>query len=387
MATVFLPSSPSASWINWADVVSRSERHRLTVALAERAYDIHIGAGLLGDGELLRAAIPGPLAMVVSDERVAPLYLEPLRAVLSSLPGLRCAALVLPDGEQHKNLTGLARIYDALIEAGADRDVSLLALGGGVVGDMCGFAAATYLRGVDYLQLPTTLLAQVDASVGGKTAVDHLAGKNMIGAFHQPRCVIADVDTLSSLPLRDYRAGLAEVIKYGLLGDAVFFGWLEGHSEALLQREAGAQLEAIRRSCAHKADIVVADERETGGRRALLNLGHSFAHAIETVESYRGLRHGEAVSVGMALAARLSVRCGMLDSAAAERIEALLSTLDLPVRPPPGLATDALIAAMWQDKKRRAGRLRLVLLDAIGSSRLLEFDDEPALRAVWEGCS
>ena len=363
--------------------MSLLQRHTVAVALGARAYDIHIGVGLLGDAELLRAVVPGPLAMVISDERVAPLYLGRLREALAALPGLSVASLTLPVGEQHKTLAGLAPIYDALIEAGAGRDVSLLALGGGVVGDLCGFAAATYLRGVDFLQLPTTLLAQVDASVGGKTAVDHPAAKNMIGAFHQPRCVIADIDTLSSLPLREYRAGLAEVVKYGLLGDSDFFAWLERHSEALSRREPGPQLEAIRRSCAHKAAIVAADEREAGSR-ALLNLGHSFAHAIEAVEAYRGLRHGEAVAVGMVLAARLSVRCGMLADAAAERLSVLLEALGLPVRVPTGLATDALIAAMWRDKKRLAGRLRLVLLDAIGAARLVEFDDEPSLRAVWE---
>ncbi len=351
--------------------------------LAQCAYDIHIGAGLLSDAALLRAAIAGPQAMIVSDEQVASRYLGRLQETLATLPGLSYDSVILPVGEQHKTLSGLTPIYDALIASGAGRDVSLLALGGGVVGDMCGLAAATYLRGVDFVQLPTTLLAQVDASVGGKTAVDHPVAKNMIGAFHQPRCVIADVETLSSLPLREYRAGLAEVVKYGALGDREFFAWLERHSAALLRRETALQLEVIRRSCEHKSAIVAADERESG-QRALLNFGHSFAHAIEAVEAYRGLRHGEAVAVGMVLAARLSAHCGMLTDADVSRLVALLTALGLPVRVPSELSADDLIAAMQHDKKRRAGQLHLVLLEAIGAARLVEFNDAQALRAVWE---
>ena len=338
----------------------------LRVDLGDRSYPIHIGPGLLDRGELIRERMRGNSALIVSNETVAPLYLARLR---DALGGLRLHELVLPDGEQYKTLDVLNRIYDKLLAERFDRRCTLLALGGGVIGDMAGFAAASYQRGVDFVQLPTTLLAQVDSSVGGKTAVNHPLGKNMIGAFHQPRCVIADTDSLASLPDRELRAGLAEVIKYGLIDDAGFFAWIEAQLPALLARDAATLTEAIRHSCADKARIVAADERETG-RRALLNLGHTFGHAIETASGYGNWLHGEAVGAGLCMAARLSARLGWLGAADCRRVEALIAAAGLPTRPPQAMDSETFLDLMARDKKVQDGTLKLVLLDAIGGARI-----------------
>jgi 3-dehydroquinate synthase len=308
----------------------------LYVELGDRRYPIYIGPGLLDRPELLRPHIPGRQVLVVSNTTVAPLYLE---RTCAALTGLRHEAVILPDGEQYKTLAVLDEVFTALLRHRFDRNCTIVALGGGVVGDMAGFAAACYQRGVHFIQIPTTLLAQVDSSVGGKTGVNHPLGKNMIGAFYQPRCVLADTDTIATLPDRELSAGLAEVIKYGLIRDLPFLEWLEAHLEALLAREAGALSEAIERSCRNKAEIVAADEREAG-ERALLNLGHTFGHAIETGAGYGVWLHGEAVAAGMALAADLSARLGWLSGEQVGRILALLERAHLPLAPPPDLTAD-----------------------------------------------
>jgi len=354
----------------------------LDVELGERSYPIYIGDGLLRQAELLQRHIPGKQVLLVSNESVAPLYLE---TVAAGLTGCDLATIVLPDGEVFKTLDILKRIFDVLLERRFDRGCTLLALGGGVVGDMTGFAAATYQRGVHYIQLPTTLLAQVDSSVGGKTAVNHPLGKNMIGAFHQPRCVIADIDTLQSLPPRELRAGLAEVIKYGLIADAPFFGWLEENIEALLACEPAALAYAIERSCRNKAAIVAADERESGAR-ALLNLGHTFGHAIETGVGYGSWLHGEAVAAGICMAADLSARMGWLDTATVERIVKLLARTGLPVQPPVELDNDTWLRLMAVDKKVRDGRLRLILLKEIGEGTIAEGVAPERLEATLNAC-
>ncbi|HHB12781.1 MAG TPA: 3-dehydroquinate synthase [Chromatiales bacterium] len=349
----------------------------LTVALGERSYPIHIGAGLLDRPELLRPHLRGEQVMVVTNETVGPLYLERL---LAGLQGLRADRVILPDGEQYKTLDTMDRIYTALLEGHHDRGTTLIALGGGVVGDMTGFAAATYLRGVDFVQVPTTLLAQVDSSVGGKTGVNHPLGKNMIGAFHQPRCVLIDTDTLGTLEDRQYSAGLAEVIKYGLIDDPAFFDWLEANMDRLLEREPEALAHAIRRSCEDKARIVAADETERSGHRALLNLGHTFGHAIETGTGYGNWLHGEAVGCGMVMAADLSRRMGWLKPADVDRVHALVTRARLPTRPPPGLPTERFMELMAVDKKVLGGRLRLVLLQDIGRAVLTDAFDPALLR-------
>jgi 3-dehydroquinate synthase len=343
----------------------------LEVALGARSYPIHIGRGLIADGALYRPHLAGTQVMIVTNETVAPLYLGAVRAALS---GLSVGEVVLPDGEVYKTQAVLDRIYDALLASRYGRDCTLVALGGGVVGDMAGFAAACYQRGVDFIQVPTTLLAQVDSSVGGKTGINHPLGKNMIGAFHQPRAVIADTDTLATLPDRELSAGLAEVIKYGLIGDAGFFDWIAAHVGALRGRDPAALAYAIRRSCECKAEIVAADERESG-RRALLNLGHTFGHAIETGAGYGNWLHGEAVGAGMCMAADLSARQGWLDAADLERVRALVAAAGLPVAPPSDLSPERFLELMAVDKKVLAGRLRLVLLRAIGEAVITrEFD-------------
>ena len=354
----------------------------LHVELGERRYPIHIGPGLLGQPELLRPHIPGQQVLVVSNTTVAPLYLERTRAMLT---GLRCEAAILPDGERYKTLDTLDRVFTALLDHRFDRHCTLIALGGGVIGDLAGFAAACYQRGVHFIQIPTTLLAQVDSSVGGKTAVNHPLGKNMIGAFHQPRCVLADTDTLATLPDRELSAGLAEVIKYGLIRDRPFLDWLEVNLEALLARDAAALSEAIERSCRNKAEVVGADERESGNR-ALLNLGHTFGHAIETGAGYGAWLHGEAIAVGMCMAADLSQRLGWIAAGDLERIRALTLAARLPVDPPPGLAPDRFLELMAVDKKVLEGRLRLVLLRAIGEAVVTADFPSTALRATLDAC-
>ena len=336
----------------------------LTVELGERSYPIHIGPGLLGDAGLLAPHITGRQVMVVSNETVAPLYLDRLQA---SLADFDQDAVILPDGEEYKTLEVLNRIYDRLLEQRFNRNCTLVALGGGVVGDMTGFAAATYQRGVNFIQVPTTLLSQVDSSVGGKTGVNHPRGKNMIGAFYQPRCVLADTDTLATLDDRQLAAGMAEVIKYGLIREPEFFAWLEAHMDALNARDTGALIEAIERSCACKVEVVAADERE-GGLRAILNLGHTFGHAIETGMGYGSWLHGEAVGAGMYLAADLSRRQGWLSDADLARIRALLERARLPVKAPPTMTGQQFLDLMAVDKKVLDGGLRLVLLKAIGEA-------------------
>jgi 3-dehydroquinate synthase len=346
----------------------------LTVNLAERSYPIHIGSGLLGNGAWLRAQIgAGPVA-IVSNETVAPLYLPQVQAALSD----RVRAIkLLPDGEQYKNLDALSSVYDALLEAGCDRQCVVLALGGGVVGDIAGFAAATFQRGVAFVQVPTTLLAQVDSSVGGKTGVNHARGKNMIGAFHQPRCVISDIDTLSSLPERELAAGLAEVIKYGLIVDRDMHEWLCRAMPLLLRRDASTLIESIRRSCQCKARIVALDEREAG-LRAVLNFGHTFGHAIETATDYAEFLHGEAVAIGMVMAARMSLRLGLIDANDCAAIENLLRSAGLPVAVSRPMDPNHFKALMAGDKKSLGGKPRLVLLRAIGEA-FLSGDYDPCV--------
>ena len=317
---------------------------------------------MLGKAELLEKYITGKQVMVVSNETVAPLYLQ---AVLDMLNGFETATVILPDGEQHKNLDTLNMIFSALLENRFNRDCTLIALGGGVVGDITGFAAASYQRGVSFLQIPTTLLAQVDSSVGGKTGVNHSQGKNMIGAFHQPRCVLIDTNTLDTLDDRQLAAGIAEIIKYGLIHDADFFAWLEASMDALKARDKGALAYAIERSCAIKAEIVAADERESG-KRALLNLGHTFGHAIETSTGYGSWLHGEAVATGMLMAADLSARHGWLQPESVKRTEQLLQKAGLPTTPPANMNEAQFRELMSIDKKVIGGNLRLVLLKNVG---------------------
>jgi 3-dehydroquinate synthase len=346
----------------------------VTVALGARAYPIHIGADLLSDPDLYRPHLAGAQVMIVTNETVAPLYLEVVRVALAD-HGPR--EVVLPDGEQFKTLEVWNRIFDALLAEHFARDCTLIALGGGVIGDMTGFAAACYQRGVAFIQVPTTLLAQVDSSVGGKTGINHPAGKNMIGAFYQPRAVIADTTTLATLPQRELSAGLAEVIKYGLIRDAGLLGWLETHMAELLARDADALAHVIRRSCEIKAEIVAADELEAG-QRALLNLGHTFGHAIETGTGYGTWLHGEAVGVGICMAADLSARMGWLAEGDVERIRRLVASAGLPVEPPPDLSAERLLELMSVDKKVLDGRMRLVLLQHLGDA-LVTGDVDPGL--------
>ena len=336
----------------------------LTVELGSRSYPIHIGQQLLGHAGLLTPHIHSRQVMIVTNDTVAPLYLENVRQQLSEFD---TAAVILPDGEQYKTLDTLNTIFTALLEQRFNRDCTLVALGGGVVGDITGFAAASYQRGVAFLQVPTTLLAQVDSSVGGKTGVNHRLGKNMIGAFHQPGCVIIDTDTLDTLDDRQLSAGLAEVIKYGLIRDAVFFDWLEANMTALLSRDKQALAYAIERSCSIKAEIVAADERESG-QRALLNLGHTFGHAIETGTGYGNWLHGEAVATGMLMAADLSARHGWLSAEAVQRTKQLLQQAALPTSPPADMNEAQFMNLMAIDKKVVEGELRLVLLKGIGDA-------------------
>jgi 3-dehydroquinate synthase len=349
------------------------------VALGARSYPIHIGAGLLDHAALWRAAIHGRHVLVVTNETVAPLYLARVQA---GLHGFAHATLVLPDGEAHKTLATSADVYSALAALGANRDATILALGGGVIGDLAGFAAACWMRGIDFVQMPTTLLAMVDSSVGGKTGVNLPAGKNLVGAFHQPRAVIADTSTLATLPAREYRAGLAEVVKYGAIGDATFFDWLEANVDGLNARDDATLAAAIAQSCRHKAGVVARDEHEQG-ERALLNFGHTFGHALETATGYGNLLHGEAVAIGMLLAAHLSTALGRAPAADAERLAALLVALGLPVHAPASDATQ-LLELMRLDKKNLAGKLRLILWRGMGQAEIVAGVDEGAIRAVLD---
>jgi 3-dehydroquinate synthase len=354
----------------------------LQVALGERSYPIHIGAGLVDQPALFSPHVAGRRAAIVTNETVAPLFAARLEATLRAA-GATTLQVVLPDGEAYKTLDTLNRIFDALLAASADRRTVLVALGGGVVGDMAGFAAATYQRGVPYIQVPTTLLAQVDSSVGGKTAVNHALGKNMIGAFHQPLAVIADTETLRSLPERELAAGLAEVVKHGAIRDADFLEWIDDHADSLRARDAGALAHAIRRSCEIKAAVVAEDERETGAR-ALLNFGHTFGHAIESGLGYGTWLHGEAVAAGMALAARFSARAGRIPAASAERLVAVMKKLALPVDAPK-MPPERWLEYMGRDKKNRDGAITLILLDRLGAASIVKDTPSAAIAAFLAG--
>ncbi len=348
--------------------------------MGERSYPIHIGAGLLSDRALLESTVTAEQVLIVTNETVAPLYLERLKRALQAR---RTEALVLPDGEQHKTLATFASIVDRLIELRFHRDGCIVALGGGVVGDVAGFAAASYQRGIQFVQIPTTLLAQVDSSVGGKTAVNHPSAKNMIGAFHQPACVLADLDTLRTLPKRELAAGVAEIVKYGLIVDLELFRWLETNIERLAALDSGALAHTIRRSCEIKAAVVAEDEREHGNR-ALLNLGHTFGHALEALGGYGKWLHGEAVAIGIGLAAKTSNRLGWLSAADCGRIESLLRRAGLPVEAD-GVEPDAMLEAMALDKKASRHGLKLVLLREIGNAVVTAAPERSVLRDVLSG--
>lgn len=348
--------------------------------LGQDSYPIYIGPDLIDNSELLTSHIKGNRALIVTNETVAPLYLDKLK---ESLKGVNVDVVVLPDGERFKTLETLNQIYDALLEKNHNRQTTIIALGGGVVGDMAGFAAASYQRGVNFIQVPTTLLSQVDSSVGGKTAVNHPLGKNMIGAFYQPQCVVIDTNTLSTLPARELAAGLAEVIKHGALGDREYFDWLEDHIEELLAMDAICLAKTVKRSCEIKAEIVGEDEKEQGVR-ALLNFGHTFGHAIENGLGYGEWLHGEAVGAGMVMAADLSVRLGMCEKDDALKLKALIAKAGLPIAPPPGLVNQ-FTELMGRDKKVSDTGLRLVLLEAVGRAKLVDNVDDTMLQQTISG--
>ncbi|TLM77987.1 3-dehydroquinate synthase [Microbulbifer harenosus] len=357
--------------------------HSLQVDLGDRSYPILIGPGLLGESAHFTNAIRGRQVLVVTNETIAPLYLE---KVLAALQGFdKVDSVQLPDGEAFKTLDTLNRIFDTLLERRHDRSTTIIALGGGVVGDMSGFAAACYQRGVDFVQVPTTLLSQVDSSVGGKTGVNHPLGKNMIGAFYQPQLVLIDIDTLTTLPDRELSAGLAEVIKYGMICDAPFFEWLEANMDALLARDPAALTYAVERSCADKAAVVAEDERESG-RRAILNFGHTFGHAIEAVQGYGKWLHGEAVAAGMVMAAELSRLRGWISATETERLRALLTKANLPQQSPEDMVVNDYLQAMSVDKKVQDGKLRLVLLHAIGDAQIVADTPKEQLVEALRAC-
>ncbi len=337
----------------------------LNVDLGDRSYPIHIGTGLLCQPQLILPHLAQKRVMVVTNTTVAPLYLAQLTAALESA-GVAVAQVVLPDGEAYKNWETLNLIFDALLTDRAERKTTLIALGGGVIGDMTGFAAASYQRGAPFIQIPTTLLSQVDSSVGGKTGINHPLGKNMIGAFYQPRLVLADTDTLKTLPARELSAGLAEVIKYGLIWDAGFLAWLEANMDKLRALDQAAITHAIHRSCEIKAQVVAQDERE-GGIRAILNLGHTFGHAIESGMGYGNWLHGEAVAAGMVMAAQASQRMGWLTEADVARTRALIVAAGLP-DVAPDLGVDTYLDYMGHDKKVEGGKMRFVLLKKLGEA-------------------
>ncbi|MDX1733447.1 MAG: 3-dehydroquinate synthase [Halioglobus sp.] len=354
--------------------------HTLQVELGERSYPIYIGRDLLADAQLLRQHVGGSQVVLVSNDTVAPIYLDRVRQAVGERQLV--TEVILRDGEQFKTLDSLGWIFDRVMADKHNRTTTFIAVGGGVVGDIAGFAAACYQRGVDFIQVPTTLLAQVDSSVGGKTAVNHPLGKNMIGAFFQPRAVLIDINTLHTLPEREFAAGLAEVVKYGLIVDEPFYRWLLESMPKLLAREESALAEAIERSCAAKAAVVAADERE-GGVRAILNLGHTFGHAIETHQGYGEWLHGEAVAAGMVLALELSARRGWIEAAQVDELRTLLAAVRLPVAPPQDMSADDFGELMSRDKKVVDGRLRLVLLRAIGEAVVVDDVTEDELQALF----
>ena len=349
----------------------------IEVSLGERSYPIVIGQGLLDDQQSLRAAIGGRQVLVLSNSVVAPLYAH---RVENALAGLRTHTLILEDGEHHKTIESAQRVWQALADLGAQRNACLIALGGGVVGDLGGFAAACWMRGIDFVQLPTTLLAMVDSSVGGKTAVNLAHGKNLVGAFWQPRAVFADIDTLNTLDERQYRAGLAEVVKYGAIIDADFFAWMETHAQGILARDAEIVTTMVERSCAHKAAIVARDERETG-ERALLNFGHTYGHAFETLGDYRTLLHGEAIAIGMVQAAHLSAQLGMAPISARDRLTELLVRFGLPTTRPAFMPAARVVELMRLDKKTLSDRLRLILWRDVGRAEIADDVDAAAIAA------
>lgn len=354
----------------------------LTVDLADRSYPIHIGEQLLKNRELLVRHVRAKQVYIVTNDTIAPLYLP---ALIELLDGYQVDTTVLPDGESFKNLETLNQIFDGLLEARHNRTTTIMALGGGVVGDMAGFAAACYQRGVDFIQLPTTLLSMVDSSVGGKTGVNHRLGKNMIGAFYQPQAVIADMSVLESLPPRELSAGIAEVIKYGLISDREFFEWLESNLPDLLARDPKAMAYAVKRSCENKAWVVARDERE-GGLRAILNLGHTFGHAIETHQGYGVWLHGEAVAAGMVMAADLSHRRGAISADELARIVRVLERAHLPVKAPASMTPDDFLQLMGVDKKVLDGRLRLVLLSKLGEALITSDIEQDLLQETFAAC-
>ncbi|MCW7539055.1 3-dehydroquinate synthase [Aquabacterium sp. A7-Y] len=364
--------------------MNRQLRHRLTVALDERSYDIHIGSGLLADLPALLGRAGGADALVVSNTTVGPLYgpavVERLQTVYRKV-----VRIDLPDGEAHKDWTSLNRVFDRLLAESCDRRTTLFALGGGVIGDMTGFAAACYMRGVPFVQLPTTLLSQVDSSVGGKTAINHPLGKNMIGAFYQPLLVVADLATLDTLPQRELSAGLAEVIKYGPIADADFLDWIEANLDALLARDKAALAHAVKRSCEIKAWVVGQDERE-GGLRAILNFGHTFGHAIEAGLGYGEWLHGEAVGCGMVMASELSARLGLMPAAFVERMRRIVERAGLPVAGPASLSPARYLELMRVDKKAEAGEIRFVVIEALGRAGMRGAPDELVAQVV-EACT
>ncbi len=358
------------------------DMHTLEVALGDRAYPIHIGSGLLDQAQLIASRLPQKKAAIVTNDVVGPLYLDRLKAALTAC-GVETVSIVLPDGEAHKDWTTLNRIFDALLEHRCERTTTLIALGGGVVGDIGGFAAAVFQRGMPFVQVPTTLLAQVDSAVGGKTAINHPAGKNMIGAFYQPLAVVADIATLHTLPDRELSAGLAEVIKYGAIGDLAFFEWLESNIDRLVGRDPAALAYAVEQSCRAKAEVVALDERESGPR-ALLNFGHTFGHAIETGLGYGVWLHGEAVAAGMVIAARLSQTLGCIGAHDVERLRALLARAKCPVDTP-DLGPDRYLALMGHDKKVAGGRIRYILLRRLGEAFLAEAPEDAVRNALAPG--
>jgi len=355
-------------------------RQMVTVDLGDRSYPIHIGEQLLSDAQLLIPHIRGKQVCIISNETVAPLYLETVSNTLAAYDPL---TIILPDGEEYKTLDTVSLIYDRLLEASFSRSATLVALGGGVIGDMVGFAAATYQRGIDFIQIPTTLLSQVDSSVGGKTGVNRPLGKNMVGAFYQPNCVLADTSTLRTLPDRELKAGLAEVIKYGLINNLSFLNWLDENIENILALDTDALAYAIRTSCHEKAVIVAEDEKEAG-IRAILNLGHTFGHAIETAMGYGNWLHGEAVATGIVMAAELSCREKLIKAHDVERVRSIIQRSGLPISPPEEMDVDTFITLMSRDKKADQGKIKFILLEELGKARVSGQVSHEVLTSVLE---